>query len=448
MSVGNLKDQGNKGNNFPYQLAVLKSLGTLGTETTLIDILNAIQSGNSSSVITPTSLDAFGRLRTSSPLTLFDSSHRYSDNGLWNTSTSSGGTAIFNADRGLVNLIVTSTLGSEVIRETKKVFSYQPGKSLQILNTFVGNNRSGFRQRIGYFNESNGIFLQIDSGNVSFVLRSFITGSVNDTIINSSNWNGDPMDGSGPSGIVLDITKAQIFWMDIEWLGVGSVRCGFVIDGKFILCHTFNHANIIESTYMTTACLPLRYELKRTLSGFVAPGGLAQICSSVISEGGYELRGAQRSVEIPITGAITFAANGVYLPIISLKLKPTRLDAIVILTALSLVGKGNGKNYSWRIVEEGTTTGGAWIGVTDSAVQYNISGSSTSGGRIIASGFVNSSNQGSPVVNILKDALFANQLQRDGLTSTPYELSLQVAVDDASGTNGVLASVDWEEITR
>jgi hypothetical protein len=105
-------------------------------------------------------IDAFGRLRVSNPFTLFDSSHRFADNGLWSTGTATGGTATFNSAQGLIDLAVTAASGSEVIRETTKVFSYQPGKSLLVLNTFVMNAaKTGLRQRVGYYGAANGFYL-------------------------------------------------------------------------------------------------------------------------------------------------------------------------------------------------------------------------------------------------------------------------------------------------
>ena len=302
MSIGNLKDYGNKGNNFPWQYRMLLGLDTIN---------DSIISGN----ITNTNsmaIDAFGRQRVSSPLTLFDSSHRYRDNGLWNTSTASGGAAVFSPNEGLVNLNVNTTSGSQVLRETNKVFSYQPGKSLLVFNTFVmAPAQSNLRQRVGYFGTENGLYLQLDNFTVSFVERSLVTGAVTESVVNQSAWNVDKMDGTGPSGVVLDLTKAQILFMDIEWLGEGTVRLGFVIDGNFILCHKFNHANYITSTYITTASLPLRYEITNT--GVTASAStLKQVCSTVISEGGYELRGAQQAVGTPITAPRTFAVAGTY----------------------------------------------------------------------------------------------------------------------------------------
>ena len=411
-----------------------------------VTVLNTIETVTTTN---PVQLDAFGRFRVSQPLTLFDSSHRYKDNNLWSSLTAVGGTYAFNQNQGLMDLTVTAASGSSVIRETTKVFSYQPGKSLLVLNTFVfAPSATNLRQRTGYFGNDNGIYLQLDDGVISFVERSLVTGSPSETIVPLSGWNIDKLDGTGPSGFTLDITKAQISWMDIEWLGVGTVRCGFVIDGKFVHCHSFHHANRIASTYITTASLPLRYEItnKAATDGSRT---MKQICSSVISEGGYELRGLQQAVSIPINGARTFAAANTYYPIISIKLRTDRLDAIVILTALSILGDGDNKNYNWQVRASGTTTGGLWVSAgPDSAVEYNITSTSFAGGRILASGYVSSNNQSSPSVDILKEALFKFQLERNYFTSTPYELTLVAAANSSSGTTGMYASMDWEEISR
>lgn len=395
-------------------------------------------------------VDAFGRVRTSSPLTLFDSSHRYHDNGLWATSTASGGTSTFDANAGLINLAVTTASGSQVIRETTKCFSYQPGKSLLVMSTFTLNPaKAGLRQRIGYFGADNGMYVELDgaTGNgLAFVERSSSTGSLVETRVLQSNWNIDPLNGTGPSNLTLDPTKAQILWIDIEWLGLGTVRMGFIINGKFIHCHSFHHANIITSTYITTASLPLRYEITNT-AATASSSTLKQVCSTVLSEGGYELRGLQQAIGTTVTSPYSLTTAGTFYPVISLRLKAAALDAIVILTALSLLGASANANYNWRVVAAATTTGGTWTSAgTNSSVEYNLTGTATTGGRILAQGYFSSTNQSTASIDILKEALFKFQLERDGLTATPYELSIVLAA--SSATSNVHASMDWEEISR
>jgi hypothetical protein len=392
-------------------------------------------------------IDAFGRLRVSNPFTLFDSSHRFADNGLWSTATSFSGTAAFNPNQGLVDLNVTIASGSEVIRETTKVFSYQPGKSLLVLSTFVMNAaKTNLRQRVGYYGAANGYYLELDNSTVSFVERTSVTGSLAETPVAQASWNIDPMDGSGPSGITLDLTKSQILFMDLEWLGVGTVRIGFVINGNFYVCHKFHHANLIATTYITTASLPLRYEIKNT-AATVSPSTLKQICSTVLSEGGYELRGAQQAIGTPITTAKSLGPAGTFVPIVSIRLKSTRLDAVVIATAISIIGNTSA-NYNWKVVSSGNTTGGGpWVSAgTDSSVEYKLDGISFTGGRTLASGYFTATASTSVSVDILRAALFSNQLERDGLTPAAYEFTVILA----AGTNSETAfvSMDWEEISR
>jgi hypothetical protein len=395
-------------------------------------------------------IDAFGRLRVSEPFTLFDSSHRFDDNELWSTGTATGGAATFNAAQGLIDLDVTTSSGSEVVRETTKVFSYQPGKSLLIINTFVMSAaKTNLRQRVGYYGLNNGYYLEQNNTTVSFVERSFVTGSVVNTPVAKASWNVDPMDGSGPSGITLDLTKAQILFMDIEWLGVGTVRIGFIVNGNFYVCHKFHHANLITSTYITTASLPIRYEITNT-GATSSASELKQICSTVLSEGGYQLNGLQQAIGIPVTAPRNLAVAGTFYPIVSIRLKtsPNRLDAIIICTAISVIATTSG-HYNWQVIASGTTSGGTWVAApSGSSVDYNITGTSLTGGRILASGFFSATNQGSTQVDILKEALFKTQLERNALTSTPFELTIVVASDVGGGGGNVLASMDWEEISR
>lgn len=415
--------------------------GTLGISTTSIV----------SVTLPSTQTDAFNRLRTSSPLTLFDSSNRYRDNNLFTTlSVGTGSTVGFVTTQGLVNLSIGTTAGCSVTRETTKVFAYQPGKSLEVLNTVVMNQpQAHLTQRVGYYGADNGIYFEVQGTTINFVERSIVTGAQTETRTPQSQWLYDKLDGTGPSGYTLDASKAQIFWMDIEWLGVGSVRVGFVIDGKFIHCHSFHHANRISSTYITTAALPLRYELFNTGISTTGISTMKQICSTVISEGGYELRGLQQAAATAITSPIALTTAGTYYTIISLRLKtsPNRLDAIAILTAISILGITNNTNYSWQVRASGTSSGGTWVDAgVDSCMEYKIGGGTYSGGRILASGFLNGSNQGSSPTDILKEALFKFQLERDSLNGIPYELTLIAAADSNSAS--IHASMDWEEISR
>ena len=401
-------------------------------------------SGSPSKTPPAVSNDAFGRLRVSNTFTLFDSSHRYQDNGDW-ASSASGGTYLFDSDEGCIDMTVNTTNASEVIRETYKVFSYQPGKSMLIMNTFVfEEGKENLLQRVGYFNDNNGLYVELNGTELNFVRRSSVSGSVVNTVVNQSNWNVDQLDGSGPSGITINPATAQIFWMDIEWLGVGNVRMGFVYNGQFVHCHTFQHANIVTTPYITTANLPLRYEIVNT--GTTASGStLKQICSTILSEGGYNLRGRANSIANDITNPISMATAGTYYPLISLRLRSATPDAIVIPTRISILGISNATEYNWRIVSGGATTGGAWVAAPNgSPVEYNITPTGFSGGTIIKTGFISGSRQGNAPIELSREDVFKYQLERDGLASTFTELSLMLTAD--SNSSEAAAAINWDEV--
>lgn len=389
--------------------------------------------------------DAFGRLRMATPYTLFDTFHRYQDNGKVTTYTAGGGTTTHNANASVINCSVGTASGDAVYRETSRVFAYQPGKSLQVLITFVmAPGKTNLRQRIGYFDVNNGIYLQQNGTQLSIVKRSSSSGTLVETVVNQADWNVDPLNGSGSSTRVLDITKAQIFWTDIEWLGVGCVRCGFVIDGRFIQVHQFNHSNIVDLTYMGTACLPLRLEVENT-GPTASASTYKQICATVISEGGYELRGRPRSVGHTIAAPYTMSSPATVYPLISLRLKADRPGAIVIPRNFSFSVQA-AANFRWVLINGATTSGGTWIdaGSGDSSVEYNLTATSLSGGNTLEMGYVMASNQSS-ISPSLENYPFFIQLERNTFTGTMYEFVLAAVTD--GNNQKVHASVNWEEIT-
>lgn len=347
-------------------------------------------------------VDAFNRLKVVNPFTLFDSQNRYQPNDKWDTFGVTGGTYSYAITESAIHLIVGTTAGSKVTRETKRVFPYQPGKSLLNLNTFAFNSpKSGLRQRVGYFGITggatagipyNGIYLE-QSGLT--LTMNLVSGSLNTTrSATQSEWNGDPFDGTGPSGRTLDVSKTNIFWTDIEWLGVGDVRTGFFVDGKPVIAHTFHNDNEHTTTYMTTACLPIRYELEN-LTGQTGSSNMKQICSSVISDGGYQ--GFSRRYNITKNGSnpTTLTTADTLYPMIALRLNSSRLDSIIVPSNLNAVLEQTASNkpdtIQYRILLNPTLTGGSWVTHYNGNVDYNITATGISGGTDIIGGYISSS---------------------------------------------------------
>lgn len=388
--------------------------------------------------------DMFGRTKVSEPFTIFDSQHRYKRSTDWSDETSGTASAVYSANASSDSLTIGTASGDKFTRESRRVFLYQPGKSLQVMQTFVFNPaKSGLRQRAGYFSRTNGYYLELDGTVVYLVRRSYVTGSVVETRVPQSEWNMDTLDGTGPSDVVLDLSKAQIFFSEYEWLGAGSVRLGFAIDGNFIMAHQFNHANHVDTTYITTASLPLRFEIEN-LTAQDESSALKQICASVIVNGGY-----QRLTE-SWTAARTTTVNvsSSFYPITSIRMAAGRTDSIILPSSAEILPIAQG-NYEWALVRNATITGGTWVAHTPSTgnVEYNISATAMTGGTQVAEGFINSSNQSSASINIGDGNLarFDLQLGRTN-SSSPVSDTLTLALRSLGGTQSGIGSLSWVDL--
>lgn len=389
-----------------------------------------------------TAADAFGRARSSAPYTLFDSQNRYAKNDLWSETTATGGTITYDANSSTVLLNVTTSSGSEVVRQTFRSFAYQPGKSLLTYNTFVmPAAQANQRIRIGYFNTQNGVFLERDGTAVFIVRRTFVSGAAVETRVAQADWNGDKLDGNGASGFTLDLTKAQILWEDFEWLGVGSVRVGFVINGQSIICHTFQNANNLTSVYMTTAILPLRYEITNT-GATTSSASLQQICSTVISEGGYEKKVALDVVRMTTVNA---AISTAFVPLASIRLATGRTGAVVIPDGYSVLPTAaSATTFEVVLVKNPTLTGASWVATTSGNVEADLSATSFTGGTIVQQQFVLSSTQSSGLTAGGGDYNWDLQLGATiGGASDVYTL----AVRALAGTHSAIGSLSFWDLT-
>lgn len=388
------------------------------------------------------SMDAFGRMRVSNPYTLFDGAMRYKDDpNKWDQQDTGTATSTFLSNES--SILMSTTGAGSSIRQTKQVFSYQPGKSLLSMMTFVMNTpTAGVTQRVGYFGAQNGVYFEVDGTSFNLVIRKYTSGSVDSTSekIPRASWNGDRLDGQGGqsniSGVTLDITKAQIFWTDIEWLGVGSVRCGFVVNGQFIVTHIFHHANILNKVYMTTASLPLRYELIST--GPAA--SMRSICSTVISEGGYINRSQSRAVGTALTGKNL--SDTAYRPLVCLRLKAANIDAIVVPKSFDIYGLQQAA-FVYRVILNPTLTDANWTSAdTNSTVEYDISATALTGGTVVAQGIFVGSNKGGAAQVTNTEVDFSQQLGRTiaGVSDIWCLAAIATTVnDDAVGV------VNWQE---
>jgi len=402
------------------------------------ELVVATKSGSSGVGITFSdtgAIDPFNRLRVSNPQGLFDSTLTYDSQPLfWNESLTGTGTATHLPGESAVIFSLPAS-GDAVVRQTREYYRYQAGKGQLILATFaLRSGDANVRKRVGYFDADNGLFLEEINGSLWFVRRSNATGTPVDTRIAQADWNIDTYSD-------LDPTKAQILVIDLEWLGVGRVRMGFVIDGLIRYAHEFLHANVVESVYMSTAQLPMRYEAVAT-GAPSATNTMKQICSAVISEGGQE-----ESAGLPFgaRSAATKSISGSKIPLVSIRPKTT-FNSIenhvkILQRQFEATNVSNGV-AAVDILYNATLTNASFNSVgANSAMEFDVAATASSGGIVIQSFFI--ASQGSVRETRATDSTGVLPLGLDIAGANPTPLT--IAVTDISGSVDCLGAINWQE---
>lgn len=408
-----------------------------------------------------TALDAFGRLRVSNATSLFDSQQEYGLNTLFTWDAAANGTLAAGSANGsavdgsnavgptntstrLTPITVSTTSGHYAVLQSKQYVRYIPGKgqSIFITGVFSPGTVANLDARSGYFDSANGQFLKVTNGVATMVNRTSTSGAAVDMEVLQTAWNIDTFDGSGPSGITLDLTKTQILFISAQWLGVGRVVMGFDIDGNLSPAHAFKNANSLLTPYTQTFNLPVRMELRNT--GASAGGTIQFCCVSVQSDGGTDVRGYSFSAPATvITKAVTTRR-----PVLSIRPKATfnsRTNRAHI-EDLEYLLRATTNDALYEVVLGGTLTGAAFTSAnTDSVAEFDTTATAISGGTVLSKGFVISgSGATASVVRAtpdIRNPLVLSQI--DALAATQTAISL--VCTSFTGTSNVTSLINWSE---
>ena len=381
------------------------------------------------------------RLKVAPYQTIFFNTFQYGkETDVWDEQVVGvGATATFNANSSNVVMQVGSASGSKVIRQTRNVMRYIPGRSATLAFAIrLDTPQVGIRRRFGLFDENNGAYFEDDGGTYSYVIRSNTTGIVTETRVYRDDWNGEKFDGNGYTGVTADATKQQMISINYEWYGAGIVEFAWLMKNETIPSHTFENSNTSDNVWCSTPFLPIRLEIEN-VTGVAGTHYMYQGSNSLIQEGEPEKLGILESVANPITGTTLPLANTFY-PVVSLRLKEDQLGAVALLRSLQTATNDN-TNVYWRLIENPTLTGASWTDHPDpnSFVQYDTSASATTGGNIILSGFTISG--GSSLVEI--DDKAALQIGRSGIGTISDIYTLACASPNTN--KAALAVLNWIE---
>ena len=426
--------------------------------------------GNVTTTVVDGQQDAFGRLRVSEAFTLGDYKHTYGIDPNFRDTLINGATVTHSTNQACARLATTSNVSSKAIHQTKMYHNYLPGKS-QLIKTTINfyAATSNVTKRTGYFDDLNGIYFeQTGNGTLSFVIRTNTTGTPSDTRrVSQAQWNqntcntsitGTSTDGTNLGKVGtwnLDITKTQIFWIDFQWLGVGRVRCGFVHNGQMVVAHEFYNSNNLPVVYMANPNLPIRCEILNT--GTTTGGYFDQICSTVVSEGGYVESGIDFSIDSGQTGQSVTLANGMH-PILAIRLKNSFRD----YPNRVIVRSGNINVYAeafptyWALYKlDGlaniTLSDVTWTSAdADSAVEYTLNATAFTGGDRIEGGIVGTSSpggsaKGTGTAPVNQPSNAKKNFIAQNLDSTDSEIYV-VCAKAIGGTSTLWFDMQWREI--
>ena len=366
------------------------------------------------------------------------------DADIWDELTTGTASATHDEYLGMVKLEVGSDAGDSVIRQTKRVQRYIPGRQGEVSMTMIfGTPTTGVRRRFGLFDELNGFFFE-DSGDGTYrcVLRRNTAGGVEEESFARDVWNVDKLDGTGPSGITADPTAIQHMSIEYEWYGAGMIEWNFIIANNKYAIHRIYHGNTHTHTWASKAALPVRIELTN-VAGTSGTHTYYQGSHSLSVEGTTELLGRQQSIATPITGRNLGTAN-TFTPLVAIRLKSDALDSVVIPDEFAACTLDNTDIFI-RAIEDATITGGTWVSFSDdSAVEYNITATGFSNGSIISTAYISSGNMGQ--IGKFPDRSIT-QIQRSTTTTLGDTTGTFLIAVAATGSNKEgWASMGWIEV--
>jgi len=383
----------------------------------------------------------FGEFRTASPFTLADINFKYEiDSTEFGTSVATGGTVTYNSSRATASITVTGSNGSRARLRTHTFFRYQSGKSQAALLTCFHSNAGETNQirRWGYFGDNDGLFFELNGTTLQLVRRTSTSGSPVDNVIPRATWNGDKLDGSGPSGITLDLTRANLYEIHMHWLGVANVR--FYVNG--ILVHTATHANTLTVPYMRTAKLPIQWEIVNT--GASTGATMEAICCSVKSLGG----DAPPEYTYAAYNATDISVGTTERPILSIRPKSTYggiNNRMLILPVLATI-KTEGSRAGWTLRINPTLTGASFNSVNaKSGVEFDVAATSFTGGEVLFNGFLPNSNDKDTIYLNNVFSILGRKLRRDAFDTTGDILTV-TAYNEAAGSTNMRGSISWGEV--
>lgn len=360
--------------------------------TTDQELYNAISIVSSNMSFSNQHKDPFGRLITVTPNVLDSFDHRNSKHpDDFDEVITGSATSTLNDNTVSINMTTTTASGDSVTRQTFRQFEYTRGNGQLFLISCNpgGPGKAGNKREWGAGDASNGAFFCLDSTGFSVCIRSKITGSVVETSTAKASFNLDKLDGTGTSGITLDLSKQNLFFIQYSWLGTNIVQFGVLINGKQIFMHQHNTANESTTPWCQSGFLPIHFKNSNT-SATESSTTFSITCSSVFSIGASD---KLREFTTVSTGITPIAINTTDKVCAGIRLRTDKRYIGAVPISYQILPVSGAESMWYRVIIRSTLTGATWANISD-YTQGLTNTPTFSGGYVIDEGYCSLGSQG------------------------------------------------------
>jgi hypothetical protein len=391
--------------------------------------------------------DAFGKLRVSESATIAEYIHEYDTlPESYGDTTATGGTIAHMPGEAGVKLSCTTSSGSQAKRVSHTYHPYAAGRSQLIEMTVApGDTGKANVKRIwGYGDDNDGVFFQLNGTTMQVMIRNSTGSTAAEVTIDQADWGSDKLDGTGLSGFTLDVSKVNIYWIDLQWLGAGQVRFGVVTsDGERVVCHHEEHANLLNSVYMRTASLPIYFEQINT-GVSASTSEFKTFCAVVKTEGVFEPKFKGFAGTLPKK---TVTGTGTYLGSFRSKQTYKSVDNRIIALGDFLDLFSDTELISIELWKNPTLSGSpTWLGDpgSDSSVEFDTAATGITGGTLVKKWLIPTGTE--KEVDLKSIFSFAGELMRRHATVTNHDTYSFICNLETGTTTDVWFTANWKEL--
>ena len=368
-------------------------------------------------------VDAFGNLATTQLTPIIQLQFPYVINtDAVNTTVTGSGAVSESSPFAVVS--TTAATNSSASVESKGNLHYRTGQGgLCMFTAIFTAGIAGSVQEVGLGSSVDGFFFGFNGASFGINKR---TNSA-DGYIPQSSWNKDKMDGTGRSGMTLVPTNGNVYKIQYQWLGFGAIN--FYIEnpdtGQFVIVHQIQYANNFTVTSVINPSMPLSFKASNTTNNTniaIKVPSIACFVEGTLSNFGllHSINNAKSATTQ--LNILTIKVNATFGGIVN--------KEFVLPLFLSIANTSNA-DATFKIILN-TALGGSPsytdISTNTSVVSYDTAGTTITGGRVIATYYLNGNSDAQINIENLNFRLNPSDILTISATSSGAAIAASAAI--------------------